>query len=69
MKKVKYYYNTHTLRYEKLITPLRVRILRVFAFMATAVVTAGIIVAIAFKYIQSPNCWHSKTPTLRTIMA
>jgi murein DD-endopeptidase MepM/ murein hydrolase activator NlpD len=55
MKKIKYYYNTHTLRYEKIVTPLRVKLLRVFAFIATAVVTAGIIVAVAFQYIQSPN--------------
>src|SRR6476620_10254115 len=32
MKKIKYYYNTHTLRYEKLVTPFRVKLLRVFAF-------------------------------------
>lgn len=55
MKKIKYFYNTHTLRYEKLVTPLRVKLLRVFAFLATVAVSATIIVAIAFKYIQSPN--------------
>ncbi|HWB27025.1 MAG TPA: M23 family metallopeptidase [Chitinophagaceae bacterium] len=55
MKKIKYFYNTHTLRYEKLVTPLRVKLLRVFAFLATAVVTAGIIVSIAFHYIKSPG--------------
>src|SRR5215510_8825201 len=55
MKKIKYYYNTHTMRYEKLVTPLRVRILRVFGFMATSIVTAFIIVAIAFRYIDSPK--------------
>src|SRR4249919_2037961 len=55
MKKIKYYFNTHTLRYEKLVTPLRVRLLRVFGFFATAIVTAGIIVAIAFRYIDSPK--------------
>src|SRR5215471_11762727 len=55
MKKIKYYFNTHTLRYEKLVTPFRVRLLRVFAFFATAIVTAGIIVAIAFRYIDSPK--------------
>jgi len=55
MKKVKYYYNTHTLRYEKLETPLRVKLLRVFAFLATSLVTAVIIVAIAFQYIDSPK--------------
>ena len=47
MKKIKYFYNTYTLRYEKLITPLRVKLLRVFGFVAAAVVTAFIIVAIA----------------------
>lgn len=55
MKKIKYYYNTHTLRYEKLETPLRVKLLRIFGFLAAAVVTAGIIVAIAFQYIDSPK--------------
>ncbi len=55
MKKIKYFYNTHTLRYEKLVIPLRVKLLRVFAFLATAVVTAGIIVSIAFHYIKTPG--------------
>jgi murein DD-endopeptidase MepM/ murein hydrolase activator NlpD len=55
MKKIKYFYNTHTLRYEKLVTPLRVKLLRVFAFFATVIVSAAIIVAIAFRYIQSPK--------------
>ena len=55
MKKIKYFYNTHTLRYEKLVTPLRVILLRVFAFLATVAVSAALIVAVAFRYIQSPK--------------
>lgn len=55
MKKIKYFYNTHTLRYEKLITPLRVKLLRIFGFIAAASVSAAIIVAIAFQYIDSPK--------------
>ena len=55
MKKIKYYYNTHTLRYEKLETPLRVKLLRIFSFIAAAIVTAVIIVAIAFQYVDSPK--------------
>lgn len=55
MKKVKYYYNTHTLRYEKLEIPLRVKLLRAFGFIAASLVTAVIIVAIAFQYIDSPK--------------
>ena len=55
MKKIKYYYNTHTLRYEKLETHLRVKLLRVFGFIAAALVTAAIISLLAFRFIGSPN--------------
>ena len=44
MKKIKYYYNTHTLRYEKLVTPLRVKLLRVFGFISAALVTSALII-------------------------
>ncbi len=55
MKKIKYYYNTNTLRYEKLETPLRVKLLRVFGFIAAALVTAGLIAYFAFQFIGSPK--------------
>lgn len=55
MKKIKYYYNTQTLRYEKLETPLRVRLLQLFGFIAASVVTGMVIFAIAFRYIDSPK--------------
>jgi murein DD-endopeptidase MepM/ murein hydrolase activator NlpD len=55
MKKVKYYYNTNTLRYEKLVVPLRVKLLRVMGFLAAAIVTALIIVAFAFQFLDSPK--------------
>ena len=55
MNKIKYFYNTHTLRYEKLEVPLRVQLLRVFGFLATALVSAFIIVSIAYKYFPSTN--------------
>ena len=55
MKKIKYYYNTNTLRYEKLETPLRVRVLRIFGFIAAAFVTAMFISFIAFRFVGSPN--------------
>lgn len=55
MKKIKYYYNTHTLRYEKLETPLRVKLLRVFGFIAAALVTAMLISLLAFRFLGSPN--------------
>jgi murein DD-endopeptidase MepM/ murein hydrolase activator NlpD len=55
MKKIKYYYNTHTLRYEKLETPLRVKLLRVVGFIASALVTAALIAYAAFQFIGSPK--------------
>lgn len=55
LKKIKYYYNTNTLRYEKLETPLRVKLLRIFGFIAAAFVTAALISYFAFQFIGSPN--------------
>ena len=55
MKKIKYFYNPNTLRYEKLETPLRVKLLRALGFVAASLVTALIIVSIAFQYLDSPK--------------
>lgn len=55
MKKIKYFYNTNTLRYEKLVVPLRVKLLRILGFLAAALVTAVGIVAVAFKILDSPK--------------
>ncbi len=55
MKRVKYIFNTHTLQYEELKTPLRVRLLRIFGFLAASLVTAGLIAFIAFRFIGSPQ--------------
>lgn len=55
MKKIKYFYNTHTLRYEKLIVPLRVKLLRVFGFIAAALVTSFLILLVGQKYFPSSN--------------
>ena len=55
MKKIKYYYNANTLRYEKLETPLRVQLLRIFGFIAAALVRASLISYAAFQFIGSPK--------------
>src|SRR5882757_486311 len=55
MKKIKYYYNTNTLRYEKLETPLHVTLLRVLGFLSASIVTAFIFVSIAYRYFPSTN--------------
>jgi murein DD-endopeptidase MepM/ murein hydrolase activator NlpD len=52
MKKVKYFYNTHTLRYEKMVTTLRVKLLRIFGFICAAVVTAFLITNITNRIVE-----------------
>jgi murein DD-endopeptidase MepM/ murein hydrolase activator NlpD len=51
MKKIKYYYNTHTLRYEKLVTPFRVKLLRVFGFISAALVTSALIIWVYNSFV------------------
>ncbi|MFY8128923.1 MAG: M23 family metallopeptidase [Chitinophagaceae bacterium] len=55
MKKVKYFYNTHKLKFEKIETPLRVRLLQAFGFLAASIVTGLIIMSIVFRYVEKPN--------------
>ena len=55
MKKIKYFYNTNTLRFEKIETPFRVRMLRIFGFVAASLVTAFICVNIIYRYFPSAN--------------
>lgn len=55
MKKVKYYYSTKTQQFEPLKIPLWKKVLKVFGFISAILVSAGIIVALAFNYLQSPN--------------
>jgi murein DD-endopeptidase MepM/ murein hydrolase activator NlpD len=55
MKKIKYYYNTHTLRYEKLVTPFRVKLLRIFGFISAALVTSAIIIWIYTRFVPNPT--------------
>lgn len=55
MKKIKYFYNTHTLRFEKVEVPLRVKLLRIFGFIAASLVTAALIFFIAGRLIDSPE--------------
>jgi murein DD-endopeptidase MepM/ murein hydrolase activator NlpD len=55
MKKIKYYYNTNTLRYEKLITPLRVKLLRVFGFLSALIVSSVIVISLYNKFVPKPG--------------
>lgn len=55
MKKIKYYYNTHTLRYEKLVTPLRVKLLRFFGFLSALLVSSAIIIYLYNRFFPKPR--------------
>jgi murein DD-endopeptidase MepM/ murein hydrolase activator NlpD len=55
MKKIKYHFNTHTLRFDKVEVPLKVRLLQLFGFIAASIVNGVVIVAILFQYIDSPK--------------
>jgi murein DD-endopeptidase MepM/ murein hydrolase activator NlpD len=50
MKKIKYFYNTNTLRYEKLITPFRVKLLRIFGFLSALAVSCLIVIYLYTKF-------------------
>lgn len=55
MKKIKYYYNTNTLRYEKLETPFRVKLLRVFGLLSGLLVSSTLVIWLYTKFIPKPT--------------
>jgi murein DD-endopeptidase MepM/ murein hydrolase activator NlpD len=55
MKKVKYFYNTQTLKYEKLVISLRVKVLRILGFVSAAIVTGFIFLSISYRVLDSPK--------------
>lgn len=55
MPKAKYYFNTHSLKYEKVVISWGKRILRVLGFLTTAIVFSVVIVAFAYAYLDSPK--------------
>ena len=55
MKRVKYFYNANTLRYEKVEKGWKSRLLKVFGFLSATLVFAIVIMAFAFKYLDSPK--------------
>jgi len=55
MKKIKYYYNTHSLRYERYEESLGRKILRVISLISAALVFAFIVMYLAYTYLDSPK--------------
>lgn len=60
MKKVKYFYNTHSLRYEKLVTPLRVKLLRFFGILSALVVSSAIVIYLYDRFFPKPTDMEAK---------
>ena len=55
MKKIKYFYNTNSLRYEKLVTPIRVKLLRIFGFLSALLVSSVLVIWLYTKFIPKPT--------------
>ncbi len=55
MKRIKYFYNTNTLRYEKLVTPLRVKLLRFFGFLSALAVSCLIVISLYTKFFPTTS--------------
>lgn len=55
MAKIKYFYNPHSLGFEKVTTNVRGMVLRVFGFLSASIVAALILMLVAYNYIDSPK--------------
>lgn len=55
MKKIKYFYNTQTLRFEKLVTPLRVKLLRFFGILSGFAVASAIVIYLYVRFFPKPT--------------
>ncbi|HPD52395.1 MAG: M23 family metallopeptidase [Bacteroidota bacterium] len=55
MAKIKYHFNTSTLKYERVIVSWKKRLLRVFGWLATAVVFGALIMLVAYNVFDSPK--------------
>lgn len=55
MAKTKYYFNTQTLKYEKVKLSVGVKILKGLGFVSTALVFSFLIIALAYTFLDSPK--------------
>lgn len=55
MAKIKYFYNPHKLDFEKVGTSIWSIVLRVFGFLSASAVAGGIMVFVAYSFIDSPK--------------
>lgn len=54
-RKEKFVYNTQTLSYEKVIVPLKTRILQFFGFFSAVMVTSVVMLSVLYTYFPSPR--------------
>ena len=54
MKKIKYFYNAQSLKFEKWVVPLRVKLLRVFGFISGLLVACSIVIYLYVRFFPKP---------------
>ena len=55
MPKAKYYFNTHSLKYERYVVSFKKRFWQVFGWLTTALVFGAVIIALAYQFLDSPK--------------
>ena len=55
MAKIKYFYNPHSLDFEKVTTSVRGLVFRVFGFLSASIVAGSFFLLLAYNYIDSPK--------------
>jgi len=55
MAKTKYYFNSQTLKYEKVKNSFGIKILKVLGFLSSALVFSFLIIALAYTFLDSPK--------------
>jgi murein DD-endopeptidase MepM/ murein hydrolase activator NlpD len=55
MAKIKYFYNPHSLGFEKVSTSVRAIVLRIFGFLSASMVAGALLLLVAYNYIDSPK--------------
>ncbi|MBK7371853.1 MAG: M23 family metallopeptidase [Saprospiraceae bacterium] len=54
-KTTKYVFNQHTLQFEKSVEPIKIKLVKIFSFLSTALVSGLLVFFIFHKYLPSPN--------------